>query len=424
MDDSRRMSLSANHDLVREHSNGTFCRLCFSQIYELHRIFPPNDQPNQLLVKKIGYCTDISITFVKDSNACICTKCIGLVEEFFRFKQLCSANEQWLKSDYHGHVATSAHPDQELVIQDGELLTKSQSCSSLLTIETEQINTSEDFDEATENGINSFMDYPIKNKHLSKQSYNASEVTSNSRSLRARKPTTRIPSKNQTNQLTTLSVKSETGLNVEIQENNAYSTESSNDSANDQCSSGSDVFQLVRGSKSRSNLQYLVYHGYRYSNKNNDGKIWRCTHHAPICCKAVVMLEKNRVIELNNHFHNHSPPQTRKKKVHSNNEDDSKHDKSVKISLVLKKDKDILQRVNKVCNLSKQSQSNNWFIKANRKTVDGFTYTFCGLRKDGVIRLKCVTKNCAGRIYVNSNGDLLRTNKVHCHPPHTGRQRD
>ncbi|XP_058840301.1 uncharacterized protein LOC131695792 [Topomyia yanbarensis] len=399
-------------------------QLCFSQIYELHRIFPPNGQPNQLLVKKIGYCIEIGITFVKDSNACICTKCVGLIEEFFRFKQLCSANEQWLKSDHHGHVATSAHPGPDVDVQEQGLLVKSHSCSSLLTIETEQVNTSDDYCETTLNGTNSFIERPEKSKNLNESAN--TEVSSSGRSMRARKPTTMIAPSNQFNEVSRISVKSEIQSDVEeVHETDSaeYSTEGS-DFSIEQSSSGSDVFQLVRGSKSRSNLQYLVYHGYRYSNKNN-GKIWRCTHHAPICCKAMVMLEKNRVIELNHHFHNHPPPTKPRMKTKPNVNDDNnvKPEKNVKISLVLKKEKNTLQRVSKMNNISKQGQPNNWFIKANRKTVDGFTYTFCGLRKDGVIRLKCITKNCAGRIYVNSNGDLLRTNKEHCHPPHSSHPR-
>lgn len=140
-----RNRFSVNCDLIREYSSETFCRLCFSQIHELHRVFPTNGQPNKLLVKKIEYCTDIGITFGKDSNACICTKCIALVEEFFRFKQLCSSNEQWLKVDFNGnHVAPVSR--SETVTDQAPVNTalgSSNSSCSLLTIDTEHVDIDE-----------------------------------------------------------------------------------------------------------------------------------------------------------------------------------------------------------------------------------------------------------------------------------------
>lgn len=245
------------------------------------------------------------------------------------------------------------------------------------------------------------------------------EVTSSGHCMRARKPTTRIP----TNPMTRIPIKSESESDADATTgtDSSDSREFSPVVEHAESGNGTSGFSLVRGSKTRSNRLYLVYQSYRYNNPSNDGKIWRCTHRAPVYCRAVVMLEKNRIIELNNHFHNHpSPNMPRKKKTPVNSEPPSPNSRNnVKISLVLKKEKESRRRPSRSCNqTSKQGEGNKWFIKANRKTVDGFTYTFCGLRKDGIIRLKCITKGCAGRVYMYSNGELFRANKDHKHPPH------
>lgn len=117
--------------MASERSIGAFCRLCFSQVHELHRIFPPMGAPNRLLVRKIEYCTGIGVSFAADSNASICAKCVGLTEELFRFKQLCGANERWLKMD-----AGDEHVAAELLVPPAA---RPDSCASLLTIATEQL---------------------------------------------------------------------------------------------------------------------------------------------------------------------------------------------------------------------------------------------------------------------------------------------
>ncbi|XP_055523530.1 uncharacterized protein LOC129717566 isoform X2 [Wyeomyia smithii] len=130
--------------LVSENSSDTFCRLCFSQIHKLHKLFPPNGQPHHLLVKKIEFCIGICITFSKDSNSCICTKCVGLIEEFFRFKQLCGANEQWTK-EYFFNRMIGESPDTSEVTVENNNESDFKSCSPLLTIDTERTNSSCDF---------------------------------------------------------------------------------------------------------------------------------------------------------------------------------------------------------------------------------------------------------------------------------------
>lgn len=94
-------------------------------------------------MRKIQYCTDIDVSFAKDSNACICTKCIALLEEFFRFKQLCNANEQWLKVDGNGnHVASGG---KSPVIGDltshNPLQDSFNSSCSMITIGTDDGNS-------------------------------------------------------------------------------------------------------------------------------------------------------------------------------------------------------------------------------------------------------------------------------------------
>ncbi|XP_065077787.1 uncharacterized protein LOC135701012 [Ochlerotatus camptorhynchus] len=420
MDDSQRNLFSVNYDLIREYSSETFCRLCFSQIHELHRVFPTNGQPNKLLVKKIEYCTDIGITFGKDSNACICTKCIALVEEFFRFKQLCSSNERWLKVDFNdNHVAPVGR--SETVTGQAQLNSSNRSCS-LLTIDTDDVDGLLNDETAQENislGETLLkLEDSIEETRISNN--DTHEVTSSGHCMRARKSTTRIVPTIPANSMTRIPIKLDSESDADATRTDSCdSREFSPVVEHAENGNGTCGFSIVRGSKSRSNRLYLVYQSHRYSNPSSDGKIWRCTHRAPIYCRAVVMLEKNRIIELNNHFHNHPPPNmSRKKKKTVNSEPPSPNlSNNVKISLVLKKEKESRRRPSRSCNQTSK-QGEGWFIKANRKTVDGFTYTFCGLRKDGIIRLKCITKGCAGRVYMYSNGELFRANKDHTHPPH------
>lgn len=428
MDDPQRNGLG--DALIREYASETFCRLCFSQIHELHRLFPPSGQPNKLLVRKIDYCTNVDITFTNDSNACICTKCIALLEEFFRFKQLCNANEQWLKTEGNeNHVESGRKSAAIGALRSPNPLEDSLgSSSSLITIGSEDVDgdglnngtlqTSCSIDETIVKLEDSAEEMSISNN-------DTNIVTSTGHCMRARRSTTRIIQKIPESSMTSIPVKSESDSDGE-----ASASESSDgrefspvvEHVDGGGANGSQGFSLVRGTKSRRNRLYLVYGTYRYSNRSNDGKIWHCTHRAPVCCRAVVMLEKNQVIELNNHRHNHPPPAMRgRKKTKTDPETPSAKEKSnVKISLVLKKERESRrpQSNRSTQQNAVQSEGNKWFIKANRKTVDGFTYTFCGLRKDGIIRLKCISKGCAGRVYMYSNGDLFCTNRDHNHAPH------
>ncbi|KXJ78148.1 hypothetical protein RP20_CCG005416 [Aedes albopictus] len=416
--------------LIREYASETFCRLCFSQIHELHRLFPPSGQPNKLLVQKIEYCTNVGITFTKDSNACICTKCIALLEEFFRFKQLCNANEQWLKIDGNGdHVAPGRkspmiadHPSPSTPPRDSY----SSSCS-LITINSEENVDSDGLPNDDTLQSSCCIDETVVKmeesaEEISFLNNDTNVVTSSGHCMRARRPTTRILQKMPENAMTTITIKSESDSDGEA------STSESSDCREfspvvehvEDGPDGSQGFSLVRGTKSRKNRLYLVYGTYRYSNRNNDGKIWHCTHRAPAGCRAMVMLEKNRVIELNNHRHNHPPPVMRGRKKINPKTPSAEEKSNVKISLVLKKEKEPRHppTTRSTHQNTRQSEGNKWFIKANRKTVDGFTYTFCGLRKDGIIRMKCISKGCTGRVYMYSNGDLIKINEEHNHPPH------
>ncbi|XP_062536088.1 uncharacterized protein LOC134205143 [Armigeres subalbatus] len=425
MDDPQRSTIGDS--LIREYSSETFCRLCFSQIHELHRVFPPNGQPNKLLVRKIQYCTNIDITFGKDSNACVCTKCIALVEEFFRFKQLCSSNEQWLEIYDGGHHVASGRRSSSVALcrtpPNPSLMESLNTNDSLITIDLENVASAELLNNDTLQ-TNSTMDETalkledsVEETRITNNDVN--EVTSSGRCMRARKPTTRIIQEVPLNSMAKIPIKIESDLDATSASETSECREFS--PVIEGGANGSRGFTLVRGSKSRSNRLYLVYQTYRYSNRNNDGKIWHCTRRGNICCKAVVMLEKDRIIELNNHHHNHPPPFMPQRKKITNDAPSTNSKNNVKISLVLKKENESrLRRSNTRFGnqTAKTSEGNKWFIKANRKTVDGFTYTFCGLRKDGIIRLKCISKGCAGRIYMYSNGDLFSTNKEHNHAPH------
>ncbi|XP_001664158.2 uncharacterized protein LOC5578977 [Aedes aegypti] len=424
MDDPQRNGFE--DALIREYSSETLCRLCFSQIHELHRIFPPNGHPNKLLVRKIQYCTDIDVSFAKDSNACICTKCIALLEEFFRFKQLCNANEQWLKVDGNGnHVASGG---KSPVIGDltshNPLQDSFNSSCSMITIGTDDGNSDglPNSDTLQTSIDETFIKLEDSAEETSISNNDTNLVTSSVHCVRARRPTTRIVQNVSENSMITIPFKSESDLDDEasISESSVCREFTPVAKHVKEDASESQGYSLVRGSKTRSNRLYLVYQTYRYSNRSNDGKIWHCTHRAPVCCRAMVMLEKNRVIELNNHHHNHAPPMMRGRKKSNIETPSPKEKNNVKISLVLKKEKESrrLPRTRSTHEDAKQNEANKWFIKANRKTVDGYTYTFCGLRKDGIIRLKCISKGCPGRVYMYSNGDLFRANKEHNHAAH------
>ncbi|KAL9693965.1 hypothetical protein quinque_013250 [Culex quinquefasciatus] len=417
------MDDSSQSELAR--SNGAFCRLCFSQVHELHRIFPPTGAPNRLLVRKIEYCTGIGVSFGADSNASICAKCVGLTEELFRFKQLCGANERWLKMDAGGeHVA------EELLMPPAA---RPDSCASLLTIETEQLEEGfrgcgEDVGDPLKHSIE--VSKPALQDQAEMSAVDSNRVTSSGSCMRARRPTTiRSVPVVASNAVTIKSeIESDTSDTREESEassqdrNNTPSCDASTDTEGYRASST--AFTLVPGTKSRRGRLYLVYKGYRYSNSQGNGNVYWCTHRTPDYCRAKVLLKDNRVFEINDNKHQHKLPRQSKRRASGDPNPQTPKKKDVKISLVLKKhlpEREASRRHSGTTlkGTGLESANNNWFIKANRKTVDGFTYTFCGLRKDGVIRLKCITKGCGSHIYMCSNGDLTGTHRKHNHPPHS-----
>ncbi|EDS40805.1 conserved hypothetical protein [Culex quinquefasciatus] len=258
-----RKTFSANYKLARDCSNGIFCRLCFRQNHELHRIFPPNDNPNQMLLLKIEYCTGIGLNFATDSNAVICAKCIGRTEKLFRFKQLCAANERWLKMDSvddhdvsSDFVGIAAMMSSTTVVEDG--MKRSDSCGSLLTIGTEQLEE-DDPDCGEEQEI-------TKEESIVDETH---QVTSTESCTRPRRRATTRPAPE------TLS---------------------------------STAFSFISGTKSRSGRRYLVYKGYHYSDYQSKKNVYRCTQRAPVYCRAKVLLRDERVYEINDNSHDHPMP--------------------------------------------------------------------------------------------------------------------
>uniref|UniRef100_A0A8D8CPL7 (northern house mosquito) hypothetical protein n=1 Tax=Culex pipiens TaxID=7175 RepID=A0A8D8CPL7_CULPI len=252
--------------------NGAFCRLCCLQKDELCRLFTPNGTPNQLLIFKIEYCTGICVSNATDGNASICAKCIERTEKLFRFKQLCVANERWLKME---NGSASVDPAYSGTLTEDRMIS-ADSCESLLTIGTEQLE--EDFP-CCADADRDLSSIPATQESIEKAITDESEqVTSSDSHGRPR-------------------IK----IRIRLAPDNT-----SEDSKCDQNSST--AFSLIPGTKSRSGRLYLVYKGYHYSDYQSKKNVYRCTQRNPIYCRAKVLLKNDQVYEINDNSHDHPMP--------------------------------------------------------------------------------------------------------------------
>ncbi|KAL1397243.1 hypothetical protein pipiens_009895 [Culex pipiens pipiens] len=257
--------------------NGAFCRLCCLQKDELSRFFPPNGTPNQLLIFKIEYCTGICVSYATDRNASICAKCIERTEKLFRFKQLCVANERWLKME---NGSASVVPACTLT---EDRMISAASCESLLTIGTEQLEE----------------DFPC-----------SAEADRDLSSIPATQELNEKDRTDESNQVTSSDGRGRPHIKIKIRlAPDTVSSLQDNTAEDSKClRNSSTAFSLIPGTKSRSGRLYLVYKGYHYSDYQSKKNVYRCTQRNPVYCRAKVLLRNDRVYEINDNSHDHPMP--------------------------------------------------------------------------------------------------------------------
>ncbi|XP_055527837.1 uncharacterized protein LOC129720390 isoform X2 [Wyeomyia smithii] len=72
-----------------------FCRMCLSNIYELHHLFPDGStgSTNNLLLAKIRLLAEVTLSPSEELEAHICSNCVQKLEDFHAFRVQCKASD-------------------------------------------------------------------------------------------------------------------------------------------------------------------------------------------------------------------------------------------------------------------------------------------------------------------------------------------
>ncbi|XP_053687541.1 uncharacterized protein LOC128737021 isoform X2 [Sabethes cyaneus] len=82
-------------ELLPNSSEFDFCRLCLSNIYELHQLFPDGSTGslNNLLLAKIRLLAEVTLAPAEELEAHICSSCVQKLEDFHAFRAQCKASD-------------------------------------------------------------------------------------------------------------------------------------------------------------------------------------------------------------------------------------------------------------------------------------------------------------------------------------------